>query len=701
MTPRPRPERTAATLRRTASVFVLAAAVPMLFAGQCVENGLINFGNKNTETDDTDWGVNPDWDVETWPPVDDEYCNGIDDDGDGLIDEGFPDLDEDGIADCIDGDCNVHLPKATSIGIEQSCSANGSPHDTNPWDVTVEWRWDGILVTEGVETRNYRNILMAPIVGNMNDDNNDGSVDRNDIPEVITVAFVEPDDLSGYLIALDGETGEEVLRQPGWLPFGGIVVADINNDGDTEIVGFDPQSRPQAVSVTGEKVWTARYAATSTYPQATVADLDGDGKVEVLADNLVLDGKTGEKLFQANIDQRIIGRMPAVGDVDLDGLQEFVMGQEVWELDRRSGTPVTKKEWSTPIRGEYGHWSAILDANGDAFGEVAMIGNGRLVIHRHDGSILVDVAAGTGQPGPPCVADFDGDGVSELAWGSDTSFNVYELDGTKIWTFPMTDASGLAGCSGYDFDADGTYEVLFADEKAFYIFDGKTGKILYGNLGHASGTVFEYPIIADTDRDGSAEVIIASSNYRMEGWAGITVFGQVQDDWARSGPTWHVHDFAVTNITEDGGVPAKPEPAWQIHNVYRARPTTNELFVDLQTEIVDVCFSGCKGDTAVAKLSVRVYNTGSSTSRSQVPIALYARTGDQLELLKVQAIPGRVPAGKATAGILFEVPATSRGKDGFLVRVNDDGSGFMDYQEECDLENNEAIYTDTPCPDVE
>jgi outer membrane protein assembly factor BamB len=682
-------------------LLALLSTVPMLFAGQCMENGIIGFGGRNTGTDETDNGVDPGWDIETWPPIADEYCNGIDDDGDGLIDEGFPDLDEDGIADCIDGDCNVHLPAPTSIGIEPSCSANGSPHDTNPWDVAVEWQWDGMHITEGTEARHYRNVLMAPIVGNLTDDNQDGKIDRNDIPEVITVAFVEPEDVAGYLVALDGETGEEVLRQGGWLPFGGIVVADIDNDGNTEIVGFDPQSRPRAIRADGTEVWTSRHAATSAYPQATVADLDGDGRVEVLADNLVLDGASGEKLFEANIDDKIIGRMPAVGDIDLDGLQEFVIGQEVWQLDRRSGTTVVKKEWTTPIRGEYGHWSAILDANGDAFGEVAMIGAGRLVIHRHDGSILVDVAAGTDQPGPPCIADFDGDGVSELAWGSSTSFNVYELDGTKVWTFPMTDQSGLAGCSGYDFNADGSYEILFADEKAFYIFDGKTGQILYGNLGHASGTVFEYPIVADTDRDGSAEVIIASSNYRLEGWAGITVLGQVQDAWAKSGPTWHVHDFAVTNITEDGGVPANPEPSWQIHNVYRARPTTNELFVDLQSEIVDVCFSGCKGDTAVARLSVRIFNTGSSTSRSQVPIALYARSGDKLELLKVQAVPGRVPAGKATAGILFEVPATSRGTDGFMIRVNDDGSGFMDYQEECDLDNNEAYYADSPCPDVE
>lgn len=681
--------------RLTAATIVVCAVFS--FAGDCVDRNINGITDPDDPNGNGETDVNPQGDVDTFPPKDGEYCNGIDDDGDGQVDEGFDDFDGDGIADCVDDDCVLEVPRAASVRIEPECSATNSPHDVDPWDVTVEWRWEGLSIPEN--NRLYDNVLMAPIVGNLTDDNMDGVIDRFDNPEIITVAFEEPEDPSGYLVVLDGVTGEVMLQAPGWAPFGGIVVADVDLDGETEIVGFDSQGRPKAIRGDGSLVWLAIDGVTSTYPQATVADLDGDGRVEVLADNLVLDGATGKRLFRAAIDDEIIGRMPAVGDIDLDGLQEFIMGQDVYEFQRTGEAVTVTKEWSTPVKGTYGHWSAILDANGDLNGEVAMIGDGRLVIHRHDGPILVDVAAGTDQPGPPCVADFDGDGVSEIAWGSSDSFNVYELDGTKVWTFPMSDQSGLAACSGYDFDADGAYEVLFADEQAFYIFDGRTGQILYGNLGHASGTVFEYPVIADVDRDGSAEVVVASSNYRLEGWSGITVFGQARDAWARSGPTWHVHDFAVTNISEDGAVPSQPEPPWQIHNVYRARPSSNETFVDLQVAFADVCFSGCKGETAVAKIAVQVYNTGSSTSRSQVPLALYAVDGDKLELLAVRKIPGRVPAGGVTEGLLFTVPAESRGPDGFLVRVNDAGASNFDYQEECDLENNTAVYTDTPCPE--
>ncbi|MBK9368145.1 MAG: VCBS repeat-containing protein [Deltaproteobacteria bacterium] len=82
------------------------------------------------------------------------------------------------------------------------------------------------------------------------------------------------------------------------------------------------------------------------------------------------------------------------------------------------------------MSGSYGHWSAVLNYDSDNEAEIAMIGGGQLALYEHDGTLIHKVAAGTGQPGPPCVADFDGDDFPEIAWPSSSSFNVYELDGT-------------------------------------------------------------------------------------------------------------------------------------------------------------------------------------------------------------------------------------------------------------------------------
>ena len=116
-----------------------------------------------------------------------------------------------------------------------------------------------------------------------------------------------------------------------------------------------------------------------------------------------------------------------------------------------------------------------------------------------------------------------------------------------------------------------------------------------------------------------------------QGWAGITVFGHLGDGWAKSGTTWNVHDFAVTNIYTNGGVPLSPEPSWQTYNVYRSRPTEDAMTVDLLAEITDICFAGCDSESIV-RLSVQPINQGPSSIRSGVPVSLYRKDGAPIHL---------------------------------------------------------------------
>jgi len=72
---------------------LLKVCVLALGVGGCSDWGVKQFDDDggDTETDDQIPG--------------EEVCNGDDDDGDGLVDEGFLDSDLDGIADCLDTDC--------------------------------------------------------------------------------------------------------------------------------------------------------------------------------------------------------------------------------------------------------------------------------------------------------------------------------------------------------------------------------------------------------------------------------------------------------------------------------------------------------------------------------------------------------------------------------------------------------------------
>jgi Bacterial Ig-like domain (group 1)/Thrombospondin type 3 repeat len=83
-----------------------------------------------------------------------ESCNGLDDNGNGLVDEGFPDSDGDGIADCVDQDedndgindgvdncpqvANPDQADSNGNGIGDSCDPGSPPIDNPPSPVEIE-----------------------------------------------------------------------------------------------------------------------------------------------------------------------------------------------------------------------------------------------------------------------------------------------------------------------------------------------------------------------------------------------------------------------------------------------------------------------------------------------------------------------------------------------------------------------------------
>ena len=229
----------------------------------------------------------------------------------------------------------------------------------------------------------------------------------------------------------------------------------------------------------------------------------------------------------------------------------------------------------------------------------------------------------------------------EIGIPANTKLSVFEVDGTKIWETGINDSSGLAGCSGYDMDNDGAYEVLFADQDALRIYDGATGALLYENYSHSSGTVWEYPVIADIDKDNSAEICIASNAYSGgSGYRGVTCFGHNGDGWPSSGPSWGSHDFALTNILADGSVPKKPDASWLKYNVFRARPSVDDpARPDLGGKLKDFCLADC--DNGPARVSFQVWNEGGADIEAGVPYAVYSVT---------EAGRGPDPTGRLASG---------------------------------------------------
>src|SRR5687767_14127836 len=77
-----------------------------------------------------------------------------------------------------------------------------------------------------------------------------------------------------------------------------------------------------------------------------------------------------------------------------------------------------------------------------------------------------------------------------------------------MWTANVQDGSGWAAGTAFDFDGDGVAEAMYADEATLFVFDGLGSPLLA--VPRSSKTLIEYPVVADVDNDGSAEIVVVS-----------------------------------------------------------------------------------------------------------------------------------------------------------------------------------------------
>lgn len=546
-----------------------------------------------------------------------EDCNGEDDDGDGEIDEGFPDRDGDGIADCIDRSCTPTLEYTEEVALADTCWTPGSV--ANPWRIGIEWQ-----VPHHPSDSAYAHVFQTA-TGRFADTNGDGAVTPDDDAAVM-VAFhngtpSEPSITDVKLAGLSGKDGRLVWEMNADLDLSiatPLLLVDIHGDGTPEVVIVDADRHLVALDHTGAEVFRSHDALAvpeeAPFMKISAIDVNGDGVPDLLSKDLVVDGVTGATLafgFSSSSDD-IIYWDATVFDLDFDGTPELFHGDQLHNTD---GAILWTAQESTDD--PYGHWPLAAEIDGDAESELIIVRAGQWEIYDHDGTLLSEQSIKTKGAAPPCVADFDGDGTMEVANNVGNGLDMRELNGERQWIIRADDSSGFASCSAFDFNADGAEEVVFADEHTFFIVDGRTGEIRFRDNVHNSSTEFEHPTIGDIDGDGSVEIVVSADGRAHGNRTGITVYGHETGAWPPADFVWAHHDFAPNRVTRTGAVNA---PDLDTTGGYLRAKT--RLDVDLDAQIIDVCIASCDEEGA-ASARIEVTNPGRDVPPDTVSVGLW------------------------------------------------------------------------------
>lgn len=531
-----------------------------------------------------------------------------------------------------------------------SCFEKCEYHPQAAFMPVLKFAWGGQITPPFVT-----DVMMTPIVIEMDDDDCDGKVTERDIPEILFTTFTGGAYTSvGSLHAISIINGQVIEK---WHVDGVLYSSnelaggDLDGVSGAEVVGCGADGYVYAFKADGSQLWKSSQAVSCYMP--SIADLDNDGVPEVVVEGGILDGKTGA--FKTAYSLAPSGTN-VVSDIDGDGHLDVVSAG----LALRSDGSVIANT------GRSDDWPAIADFDHDGVPEVVAVDNahhsilvwhydanapGHFVQLRKPTDINAKFATNTcpigsaGQTtggGPPTVADFDGDGTPDVGIAGGIGYVV--LDGKKLvddkatdaeailWAVPTVDCSSAAtGSSVFDFDGDGKAEVIYSDEEYLRIFDGKTGNVLFQTC-NTTGTLIEYPVIADVDNDGHADIVVVSNAYASGNaeyqcndganiaQSGVRVFGDANGTWVRTRRVWNEHPYHITNVEEDGTIPKNELPNWKQPGLNNFRQNKQPGSEFAAPDAVVSVVPDCPGPTA---LVATVRNVGEAPLPAGVVVGFY------------------------------------------------------------------------------
>ncbi|MDD3151550.1 MAG: FG-GAP-like repeat-containing protein, partial [Bacteroidales bacterium] len=486
---------------------------------------------------------------------------------------------------------------------------------------------------------------------------------------------------------------------------GTISIADFNNDGYPEIY-------------TGNKIYdAATLTLLCSAPAGSMSGLTYRGEIQVnmsFAANVFGDKRLELICANSIFDVNIVSRTnPALNSITLNKT-----------VTKPSGVP----------SGAQGSVS-VADFDRDGLLDVMVLydptgwggGNANTYMYAYNPvneNILFYQHMSVTETSYPLIGDIDGDTNLEIVILSGVSNDPDKLRAykyvpgatslTQMWAINHTDASSMTSMTLFDFNQDGSMEIVYRDETQLRIINGSTNPPanLY-TYAMYSGTHSEYPIVADVNLDGSADIIVTGSmsnpGWNKIGYGKLHVISR-SNEWAPTRNVWNQYMYNVVNVNNDLTIPRYQfSPAYAFvdpenpaiirypYNNFLQQATTLDFngspftpVPDLEV-ILDDYLMEPRCDTV--KCTFTIFNHGDNTLNSPFSITAYngVYRGD---VIYTQAFERTVEIDD-TVEITMSIPAAAiivnLPIENYVFAFNDGGTGIAqngEQQQECDTLNN-------------
>ena len=345
----------------------------------------------------------------------------------------------------------------------------------------------------------------------------------------------------------------------------GQVIADLDSDGDMDILVTSGGTLAQAISHDGTTMWLRDDLGTEEWfenLEPAACDLNGDGAMEIITTTktavYVLEGATGATIWKRYTDNASVS--PLVADLDHDGNFEIILGTYNF---------MNSKVYALNTSGGY-RWIYALPSS---FGVVT---------------------------GLVC-ADYDQDGYLEVTIsGSGSSSNLRcfsccddpDEQPHSMWSVTLAE-QGIPSAVGADLERDGNLEIVAASGSSVYVIDAMTGQI-------EDSIELPYPpsalSIADTDNDEILEILCVSDMgylYRIDDMSivleldleGTPVGAPIAVDLNGDGMieiVTSLHEGQLRIVTPQGADFISPVP---IRDMCYSTPTAGDIDLDGRIEV--------------------------------------------------------------------------------------------------------------------